>query len=245
MDINNYQPISLILVLHKLLMKIITRPNEAAVENQLTPNQASFCKGYSTLDHLHALNMAIKKCHEYNLRLSMLFINFQKTFIITFASSEVAIDVWCGVHQGDTLSPKLFILCLQYVLNGISWAQRGLKVGSQRLPYLAYADDIVLLAHDVAELQSMADNLSTACAAIGLKVNVAKTKWLSTKDARHQLHLCGKPIERVTSFIYLGQLLNWPRDHNKEISRRLAAGWAAFNKCKLFFTVLRIQMKLK
>uniref|UniRef100_A0A914VEV7 Reverse transcriptase domain-containing protein n=1 Tax=Plectus sambesii TaxID=2011161 RepID=A0A914VEV7_9BILA len=217
-------------------MKIITRPNEAVVENQLTPNQASFCKGYSTLDHLHALNMAIKKCHEYNLRLSI--------FIITFASSEVAIDDWRGVHEGDTLSPKLFILCLQYVLNSISWAQRGLKVGSQRLPYLTYADDIVLLARDVDELQSMADDLSTACAAIGLKVNVAKTKWLSTKDARHQLHLCGKPNERVTSFIYLGQLLNWPRDH-KEINCRLAAGWAAFNKCKLFFTALRIQMKLK
>uniref|UniRef100_A0A914XKU4 Reverse transcriptase domain-containing protein n=1 Tax=Plectus sambesii TaxID=2011161 RepID=A0A914XKU4_9BILA len=74
---------------------------------------------------------------------------------------------------------------VKHVLDGISWAQRGLKVGSQRLPYLAYADDIVLLVHDIDELQSMANNLSTVCAAIGLKVNVAKTKWLSTEDIRH------------------------------------------------------------
>ena len=114
-----------------------------------------------------------------------------------------------GVRQGDTLSPKLFILCLQRALDSIDWAQRGLKVGNQHLPYLAYADDIVLLAHDVNELQSMVVDLSTACAAIGLKVNIAKTKWMSTDDA---------------SFIYLGQLVNWPRDHSKEISRRLAAG---------------------
>uniref|UniRef100_A0A914WBV8 Endonuclease-reverse transcriptase n=1 Tax=Plectus sambesii TaxID=2011161 RepID=A0A914WBV8_9BILA len=91
----------------------------------------------------------------------------------------------------------------------------------------------------------MADDLFTACAAIGLNVNVTKTKWLSTEDAQHRLHLCGETIERVTSFIYLGQLVNWPRDHNKEISRRLAAGWATFSKFATFFTAPRIAMRLK
>uniref|UniRef100_A0A914USY1 Reverse transcriptase domain-containing protein n=1 Tax=Plectus sambesii TaxID=2011161 RepID=A0A914USY1_9BILA len=257
-DISNYRLISLLLVLYKLLTKIITSHIEAAVENRLPPNQAGFHKGYSTLDHLHAINMAVKKCREYNLRLFMLFVNFQKAFdtiefraiwnllahygvdssiievvkklyassssIITFASSEVAIDVQRGVRQGNTLSPKLFGLCLQHALDSVDWAQRGLKVSNQCLPYLAYADDIVLLPHDVDKLQSMADNLFTACATISLNVNVAKTKWLSTEDAQHQLHLSSKMIKRVTSFVYLSQLVNWPRDHNKEISRRLAAG---------------------
>uniref|UniRef100_A0A914URR5 Reverse transcriptase n=1 Tax=Plectus sambesii TaxID=2011161 RepID=A0A914URR5_9BILA len=91
----------------------------------------------------------------------------------------------------------------------------------------------------------MADDLFTACAAIGLNVNVTKTKWLSTDDAQHRLYLCGETIERVTSFIYLGQLVNWPRDHNKEISRRLAAGWATFSKFATFFTAPRITMRLK
>ena len=49
----------------------------------------------------------------------------------------------------------------------------------------------------------------------------------------------------MTSFIYLGQLVNWPRDHNKEISRRLAAGWATFSKYVTFFTAPRIPMRLK
>uniref|UniRef100_A0A914WH86 Reverse transcriptase domain-containing protein n=1 Tax=Plectus sambesii TaxID=2011161 RepID=A0A914WH86_9BILA len=164
--------------------------------------------------------------------------------IVTFPSSEVAIDAQRGVRQGDTLSPKLFVLCLQHALDSFDWAQRGLKVGDQRLPYLAYADDSVLLARDFDELQSMADDLFTACAAIGLNVNVAKTKWLSTDDVQHRIHLSGETIERVSSFIYLGQLVNWPRDHNKEISHRLAAGWATFSKYATFFTAPRIQMRL-
>uniref|UniRef100_A0A914VVS2 Reverse transcriptase domain-containing protein n=1 Tax=Plectus sambesii TaxID=2011161 RepID=A0A914VVS2_9BILA len=238
MDIGNYRPISLLLVLYKSLMKVISWRIEAAVEHRLPSNQAGFHKGYSMLDHLHAVNMAIITCREYNLRLSMLFINFQKAFdtiefcaiwnllahygvdssiikvikklyaspssIVTFASSEVAIDVQRGVWQGKTLSPNLFVLCLQHALDSIDWAQRGLKVGDQRLPYLAYTNNIILLTHDIDELQSMANNLSTACAALGLKVNVTKTKWLSTEDAQHQLHLRGKMIKCVTSFVYLG-----------------------------------------
>uniref|UniRef100_A0A914XHK9 Reverse transcriptase domain-containing protein n=1 Tax=Plectus sambesii TaxID=2011161 RepID=A0A914XHK9_9BILA len=140
-----------ILLTRKSLTKVITWRIEAAVESRLPPNQAGFRKGYSTLDHLHAVNMAVEKCRKYNLRLSMLFVDFQKAFdtiefraiwnllahygvdssiieivkklyassssIVTFASSEVAIDVQRGVQQGDTLSPKLFILCLQHALD--------------------------------------------------------------------------------------------------------------------------------
>uniref|UniRef100_A0A914VJK4 Reverse transcriptase domain-containing protein n=1 Tax=Plectus sambesii TaxID=2011161 RepID=A0A914VJK4_9BILA len=155
------------------------------------------------------------------------------------------IQLFCIGLSPNAEPASYYQTSLQHALDSIDWAQRGLKVGDQRLPYLAYADDIVLLAHDVDELQSMADDLSTACAAIGLKVNVAKTKWLSTEDAQHRLHLSSKTIERVTSFIYLGQLANWPHDHSKEISRRLTAGWATYNKSKTFFIAPRIPMKLK
>uniref|UniRef100_A0A914V8H6 Uncharacterized protein n=1 Tax=Plectus sambesii TaxID=2011161 RepID=A0A914V8H6_9BILA len=47
------------------------------------------------------------------------------------------------------------------------------------------------------------------------------------------------------SFVYLGQLINWPRDHNKEICCRLVAGWATFSKYMTFFTAPRIPMRLK
>uniref|UniRef100_A0A914XHE5 Reverse transcriptase domain-containing protein n=1 Tax=Plectus sambesii TaxID=2011161 RepID=A0A914XHE5_9BILA len=57
-----------------------------------------------------------------------------------------------GISTIDDNPPlELLILCIQYALDGINWTQRGLKVGNQPLPHLAYANDIVLLASVRAE----------------------------------------------------------------------------------------------
>jgi hypothetical protein len=120
---------------------------------------------------------------------------------VAFASTEVEIEVQRGVRQGDTLSPKLFVISLQYALDRINWAQRGLQIADRSLPYLADADDIVLLSHDIVELQTMSNDLCMACAEIGLKINVNKTKWLSTDTVQQQLYAHGKLVERVNSFI--------------------------------------------
>ena len=70
-------------------------------------------------------------------------------------------EVKTGVLQGGILSPLLFILVIDYVMNkvmqgmnnGIQWK------GNQRLSDLEYADDIVLIASTMAEMQEMIDRL--------------------------------------------------------------------------------------
>ena len=50
-----------------------------------------------------------------------------------------------GLKQGDSLSPILFNLALQKVIQSIKMVSSGIKLGKEQLNVLAYADDIVLI----------------------------------------------------------------------------------------------------
>ena len=50
------------------------------LERNQTREQAGFRKGYSTTDHLQALNQIIEKSNEYNLPPYIGFIDYEKAF---------------------------------------------------------------------------------------------------------------------------------------------------------------------
>lgn len=45
-----------------------------------TREQAGFQKGFSTMDHLHAINQLLEKCSEYKIDIYMAFIDLKKAF---------------------------------------------------------------------------------------------------------------------------------------------------------------------
>ena len=49
-----------------------------------------------------------------------------------------------GLKQGDSLSPILFNLALQKVIQSTKMVPSGIKIGKKQLYVLAYADDAVL-----------------------------------------------------------------------------------------------------
>jgi len=50
-----------------------------------------------------------------------------------------------GLKQGDPLSPILFNLALQKVIQSIKTVPSGMKVGKEQLNILPYADDVALI----------------------------------------------------------------------------------------------------
>ena len=79
-DIKNYRPISLLSHSYKMF----TRPLQSRTERTLDENQprelAGFRKGYSTTDHLQALNQTTETSNECNLPLCISFIGYEKAF---------------------------------------------------------------------------------------------------------------------------------------------------------------------
>ena len=85
-------------------------------------------------------------------------------------SEEINVDV--VVHQGSALSPLLIAIVIDFVTNEI-------KEGM--LPEILYADDLVLMADTMVELQKKLYILKSVCESNGLEVNLLKIKGMVSK----------------------------------------------------------------
>lgn len=79
-EITNYRPISLITNLYKIFISIILKRIQPIIEAQLSVEQAGFRHSYSTMDHIHSINLLIQKSIEYNFPLYLLFIDYRRAF---------------------------------------------------------------------------------------------------------------------------------------------------------------------
>jgi len=79
--------------------------------------------------------------------------------------------------ESDPLSPVLFNLALQKVIQSIKMVPSGIKIGKEQLNILAYTDDIALIGKNeikkklFVEMENIARNF-------GLRINQEKTKYM-------------------------------------------------------------------
>lgn len=122
-------------------------------------------------------------------------------------------NVASGVKQGCILSPLLFLLVLDWVMKKTNNKPRGIQWGNvnmTRLEDLDFADDICLMANSRQELEEKLVRLVTYGKQVGLKVNVAKTKFMriNPQVSRNQpLLIEGEIIDEVENFCYLGSII--------------------------------------
>ena len=124
-------------------------------------------------------------------------------------------DTTSGVLQGDTLSPHLFILLVDYILRQSLVDEDGftLKPAYGRrhpavtLTALSYADDVAITSDSASGAESTLRRLQFHSEAIGLKLNTAKTKAFHVgyeSDSEPILTLDGTTIDVCDIYNYLG-----------------------------------------
>ena len=91
------------------------------------------------------------------------------------------------------------------------------------LSNLKYADEIIMFASSLEELQQMIKKLAEESEKSGLKINLSKTKVMIKKfvSKKNDIIILSSVFEKVEEYLYLGQLVNAEGDVEKEIIRRI------------------------
>ena len=87
-----------------------------------------------------------------------------------------------GVRQGYILSPCLFNLYIEYIIQnaGLDEAQAGIKISGRNINNLRYADNTTLMAETKEELKSLLMKVKEESEKRGLKLNIQKSKIMAS-----------------------------------------------------------------
>ena len=121
----------------------------------------------------------------------------------------ITIQVPSGVRQGGVLSPHLFIIYVDDLINDLRQLNNGCFIAELFMACIIYADDICLLAPCRSALQTLLDT----CEAYGnewcLAYNPSKSKILTFGSSPSQpvFTMYGKELCHVNDVKYLGVTL--------------------------------------
>ena len=87
-----------------------------------------------------------------------------------------------GVHQGCILSPCLFNIYAEYIMQNarLEEAQAGIKISRRNINNPRYADDTTLMAESEEELKSLLMKVKEESEKSGFRLNIQKTKIMAS-----------------------------------------------------------------
>uniref|UniRef100_A0A8D8R6E3 Craniofacial development protein 2 n=1 Tax=Cacopsylla melanoneura TaxID=428564 RepID=A0A8D8R6E3_9HEMI len=171
----------------------------------------------------------------------------QKVVVRVEDEETEEITIGRGVRQGCCMSPSLFNLYAEKLLEEALRDTPGIQVGEEHVKNLKYADDQAVLAKSERALQDMIDNINEAGKRFGMKINAGKTKVMKIGKREGRIHLTleGQELEQVENFRYLGGLIKSNGSCTEEIRSRIGMGKIAFEKVKDLLTARRTPLKLR
>ena len=315
-------------------MKVVERVLERRLREvvQINEMQYGFMPGKGTVDALFIARILQERYGRKKKKLYMCFVDLEKAFdrvprkviewslrkkgvnerlvrsimslyegartkVKVGAGMSEAFDVNVGVHQGSVLSPFLFAIVMDAVCGEV---MEGL------LFEILYADDLVLMADSMEELEMKFDRWKVAIEEKGMKVNMGKTKvMVSGAGGEKEVSkvdpcgVCGKRVkansilcagcrkwvhkrcsgvkgalkkvegvfrcktcvkgvldmekekgmscgvERVDSFVYLGNKLNAGGGCLSAVTARVRVGWMKFRELSAVLCGRKWSMKMK
>ena len=153
-----------------------------------------------------------------------------------------------GVRQGCGLSPYLFNLILEAMMNiALDNTEIGVRISGEIINNLRFADDIDLLAENEDELQELTTRVHESSKRFGLKINAEKTKTMTIGKKKEKIiiRLGGEELEQVKEFVYLGGVITEDAESTKDIRKRIGLASAMFGKLRKLWRSNNISIRTK
>ncbi|XP_068081869.1 uncharacterized protein [Anabrus simplex] len=220
----------------------------AKCEEVITETQFGFRNGLGTRDALFCIqNIGLD---DRDIRIIANLYWGQKAAVKIEETLSEEIDIRRGIRQGCVLSPLLYNIYSEAILAEAVEEPSTIVIiiNGERLNNVRYADDTVLLADNVEDLQLFLDKVNTACNNRGLKINIKKTQFMvisKRQDVHVQLTLDNEPIARVHQYKYLGCYLNQKWDCSQEIRVRIEHARSIFMQMKKLLNNRDLQLNLR
>ena len=113
-----------------------------------------------------------------------------------------------GLKQGSPLSPMLFNLYIDDIINIFDNACDPITIHGKNISHFLYADDLVILSSSERGLQTGLDRLQDFANQKRLTISTEKSKTLifnkTGKLMRGEFTIGGEKLEPVRTFCYLG-----------------------------------------
>ena len=211
-----------------------------------------FEKAFDSIDHdiLWRVCAVIGLPHKYINLIKSLYLNAE-CFVRINSNLSDSFKPRRGVRQGCILSPLIFNMFLQHVINesGIINDDHGIRIQGLTINYLAYADDIDIMTDNRHSCMVQTQKLSSKAAEYGLDVSKLKTEvMISTKQAVAPANISiqgGFVLKETKSFKYLGQIIQSDGHHDNEIKKRCACAMSALNRLFVLWKVKKLSVKTK
>ena len=129
-----------------------------------------------------------------------------------------------GVCEGCILSPCLFNLCVEYIMQNarLDEAKAEIKIAGRNINNLSYADDTTIMAES-KELKSLLMKVKEEGEKVGLRLNIQKTKIMASGPIT-SWQIDGETVVTESDFIFWGSKITADDDCSHEIKRCLLLG---------------------
>ena len=196
------------------------------VRNRIFEGKDTFC---AYIDMKKAFNWVDRELLFYVLLKNgingKIYENIEKLYDSTSACVKLNkyvtdwFSIKSGVRQGDPLSPTLFCIFVNSLIEEIVNMNIGIEIEDRKVAILAFADDIVLIAKNETDLQKMLVTSEQWCNKFRLEVNIDKTKIMHFRPKKKNasnwnFKFNGASLETVKKYKYLGIIFTEHLDFN-------------------------------
>lgn len=191
-------------------------------------------KAFDKVDHFGLLQLLMKRHLPKNL-IGTLLDWFSKCIVCVRWGG--ALSFWfaisAGVRQGGCLSPILFAVYMDVLINRLKASKFGCRLAGEFFGCIVYADDVLLLSHSVEAMRHMLTICENFAVDFDVKFNSNKSVFMRVGERYNSLceplRLFGTVLQQVQQIKYLGVCLVSDKKLKCDVNHLKVKFYRAFN----------------